>query len=61
METLRGDKNKFYCGPKQDEAFKELKKRFVMAPILEHFDPDREPVVETDASEFCTPVPVITV
>ena len=49
---LKGDKNKFYWGPKQDEAFTELKRRFVTALILEHFYLDREPVVETDASDF---------
>jgi len=49
---LKGDKTKFYWGPKQDEAFTELKRRFVTAPILEHFYLDREPVVETDASDF---------
>src|SRR6195952_4419961 len=51
-ETLKGDKNKFHWGRKQDKAFEELKNRFITAPILEHFYPDRETVVETDASDF---------
>jgi len=51
-ETLKGDKTKFHWGPKQHEVFTELKKRFVTAPILEHFNPDRQTVVETDASDF---------
>ena len=51
-ETLKGDKAKFHWGPKQDEAFTELKKQFVAAPILEHIYPDRETVVERDASDF---------
>src|ERR1700712_5426941 len=51
-ETLKGDKTKFYWGPKQDKAFEELKNLFITAPILEHFYPDRETVVETDASDF---------
>ena len=51
-ETLKGDKAKFHWGPKQDEAFTELKRRIVTAPILEHFYPDGETVVETDASNF---------
>jgi len=51
-ERLKGDKTRFHWGPKQDEAFTELKKRFVTAPILEHFYPDRETVVATDASNF---------
>jgi len=49
---LKGDKTRFHWGPKQDEAFTELKRRFVTAPILEPFYPDRETVVETDASDF---------
>jgi len=36
----------------QDKAFTELKKRFVKAPILIHFYPNRETVVQTDASAF---------
>ena len=32
--------------------FTELKKQFVTAPILEYFYPNRETVVETDASDF---------
>ena len=51
-ETLKGDKAKFYWGPKQEAAFTELKKQFVTALILEHFHPDRGTVVETDASDF---------
>jgi len=51
-KTLKGDKAKFHWGPKQDVAFTELKWRFVLAPILEHFYPDRERVVEPDASDF---------
>jgi len=51
-ETLKGDKTSFHWGPKQDEAFTGLKKRFITAPILEHFYPDRETVVKTDASGF---------
>jgi predicted aspartyl protease len=33
-------------------AFDELKEAFCSAPILAHFDPDRECVVETDASDY---------
>jgi len=51
-ETLKGDKTKFHWKPKQDEAFTELKRRFVTAPILEDFYPDRETVVEMNASDF---------
>ena len=51
-ETLKGDKTKFFWGDKQNRAFEELKTRFMTAPILEHFYPDQETVVETEASDF---------
>ena len=34
------------------EAFEELKRRFISAPILKHFDPELQTVLETDASDF---------
>jgi len=51
-ETLKGDHRTFNWGPEQNAAFEELKKRFITAPILCHFFPDRETIVETDASDF---------
>jgi len=33
-------------------AFSELKRRFTTAPILAHFDPAKEVIIETDASDF---------
>ena len=42
----------FSWGPEQNEAFEELKKRFITAPILCHFFPDRETIDENDASDF---------
>jgi len=41
----------FIWGPAQQKAFEDLKKAFTTAPILRHFDYDREIVVETDASD----------
>jgi len=35
-----------------DEAFRELKTRFTMAPILAHFDATKPVVIEIDASDF---------
>ena len=39
-------------GSPQETAFQLLKNRFTSAPILKHFDPDLEIVVETDASDY---------
>ena len=36
----------------QQDAFNTLKTAFTSAPILRHFDPDRENIVETDASDY---------
>jgi len=35
-----------------EEAFQKLKTSFTSAPILRHFDPDLEIIVETDASDY---------
>ena len=36
------------------EAFESLKQRVVTAPILNHFDPKRQAILETDSSDFVT-------
>ena len=41
----------FEFGAKYEEAFKELKRRLTAAPILGIFDPEKESIVETDASD----------
>ena len=38
--------------PEADAAFTELKQRVTTAPILVHFDPAKEVIIETDASDF---------
>ena len=48
----KGDKTKFVWGKDQQEAFEYLKRCFTTAPILCHFHPDRDTVVETDASDY---------
>ena len=55
-DTLKGKENKglFIWGKEQDEAFKELNRRFTSAPILAHFYPDQRTVIETDASNFAS-------
>jgi transposase InsO family protein len=42
----------FIWGPEQQAAFDLLKKAFTTAPVLRHFDYDREIIVETDASDY---------
>jgi len=51
---LKGDPKKFFWGKEQQEAFDDLKCRFISAPILCHFYPELDTVVETDVSELCT-------
>jgi len=51
-ETVKGNPRDFSCGKEQEEAFEELKHTFTTAPILAHCYPERDTVVETDASDF---------
>lgn len=39
-------------GPEQEAAFELLKERFTQAPNMRHYDPDREAILETDASDW---------
>jgi len=51
-ETLTGNPRDFSWRQEQEEAFEKLKHRFTTASILAHFYPEREMVVEIDASNF---------
>jgi hypothetical protein len=42
----------FHWGPMQTVAFQQLKDVFTSIPILKHFDPSLEVIIETDASNF---------
>ena len=42
----------FEWGEECEAAFKELKHRFTLAPVLQYFDPDKEIIIETDASDY---------
>ena len=49
---LKGENKSFFWGRDQQEAFEYLKRCFTTAPILCHFHPDRDTVVETNASDY---------
>ena len=42
----------FVWGKDEQEAFEYLKRCFTTAPILCHFHPDRDTVIETAASDY---------
>ena len=50
-ELTRKDHH-FHWDKHQQLAFKELKRRFTSAPILAHFDFDRNVIIETDTSNY---------
>jgi hypothetical protein len=42
----------FTWGPRQQKAFEYLKKVFTTAPMVRHFDPNLQAIMETDASNY---------
>ena len=51
LTRLTHKNKKFAWNPEAQKAFEELKQRFIESPILAFFDPEREVVIETDASD----------
>ena len=51
LTSLTHKDKKFVWNPEAQKAFKELKQRFTESPILAFFDPEREVVIEMDASD----------
>ena len=44
-------KQLFYWGREQEEAFEKLKDKFTLIPILASFDPEKNIILETNASD----------
>ena len=51
LTTLTKKEQPFNWGKKQQNAFHELKKKFISAPILATFDPEKMIILETDISD----------
>lgn len=51
LTSLLSKNSTFVWKSEQQEAFESLKEAFCTAPILRHFDPDLETILETDASD----------
>jgi hypothetical protein len=51
-ESTKGDKKDWEWTPDMEKAFVDLKERFTTAPILTHYSPEHQCIVETDASDF---------
>jgi hypothetical protein len=49
---MKGDKKDWKWTPEMVKAFMDLKARFTTAPILSHYSPKRQCIVEKDASDF---------
>jgi hypothetical protein len=52
LTKLLRKESKFTWNDAAQDSFDSLKKSFTTAPILTHFDPERNIVLETDASDF---------
>jgi RNase H-like domain found in reverse transcriptase/Reverse transcriptase (RNA-dependent DNA polymerase)/Integrase zinc binding domain/Chromo (CHRromatin Organisation MOdifier) domain/Aspartyl protease len=52
LTELTKKEGTFTWGMTQQNAFEDLKKKFISAPILATFDPERQIILETDASDL---------
>ena len=50
IRELSKDKVPFNWGPEHQEAFNQMKKEIIRAPILAYYNPRKETVLQTDAS-----------
>jgi hypothetical protein len=51
-DSTKGSPKDWVWTDAMTKSFEKLKHCFMTAPILTHFDPNRECIVETDASDF---------
>jgi hypothetical protein len=51
-ECTKRDKKDWEWTPDMKKAFVDLKERFTTAPILTHYSPEHQCIIETDASDF---------
>jgi hypothetical protein len=51
-ESTKGDEKGWHWTPKIEKSFEGLKEQFTTASILPYFNPTKECIVETDASDF---------
>jgi hypothetical protein len=51
LTNLTKKETDFQFRKEEEEAFKELKRRLTSAPILTIFDPEKEALLEIDASD----------
>ena len=50
IRELSHDKVPFNWRPEHQQAFKQMKKEIVRAPILAYYNPEKETILQTDAS-----------